>query len=58
MLLAKTAPKLYNGAAVCEPSANECVTWKMGLTDRLFDKSALAPSKKKFVNNVPKTSLR
>lgn len=29
----------------------------MGLTDKLFDKSALAPSKKKFVSNVPKTLL-
>jgi len=43
--LAKIAPKLYDEGIVCEPRANECVTWNKGFIDKLFVKSARAPSK-------------
>ena len=43
-VLAKTAPKLYDEGCVCEPRANECITWNNGFIDRLFVRSALAPS--------------
>ena len=37
--------KLYEGGAVCEPRANECVTWNSGFIEKVFVMSALAPSK-------------
>ena len=51
-LFANTAPKLYVGGAVCEASEKEWVTWNNGKTERFFARSALAPSKKKFVRWV------
>lgn len=46
------APKLYDGKAVCEASENEWVTWNAGVTDKIFVKSALAPSNMWFVRCV------
>jgi hypothetical protein len=50
--LANTAPKLYEDGVACDPKANECVTWNAGFIDRLFVRSALPPSKRKFVASV------
>jgi hypothetical protein len=57
-LFANTAPKLYVGGAVCEASEKEWVTWNNGETERFFARSALAPSKKKFVRWVAEEGVQ